>query len=41
VQNFSKDEFKNPSNGKEWNLKITTWNINGVRAWLKVLEDFL
>ncbi len=37
VQHFSKQEFVNASNGKEYSLKISTWNINGIRAWLKVL----
>ncbi len=37
VQKFDKLEFVNASNGKEYNLKISTWNINGIRAWLKVL----
>ncbi|CAF0794509.1 unnamed protein product [Brachionus calyciflorus] len=30
-----KDEFKHASNGKEWNFKISSWNINGLRAWIK------
>lgn len=33
---YSSDKFKNPSNGKEWNFKISSWNINGIRAWLDV-----
>lgn len=24
------------SNGKEWDFKIVSWNINGLRAWLEV-----
>lgn len=22
--------------GKKWNLKIVSWNVNGIRAWVKV-----
>lgn len=22
-------------NGKEWNFKISNWNVDGIRAWLK------
>lgn len=33
---YDKEEFKNPSNGKDWNFKISSWNVNGVRAWLEV-----
>ena len=22
-------------NGDKWNLKISSWNVNGVRAWVK------
>lgn len=31
--NYSKEEFSKPSNGKDWNLKIVSWNVNGIRAW--------
>ena len=24
------------SSGKKWNMKLTSWNVNGVRAWVKV-----
>jgi len=24
------------ADGKPWNLKIVSWNINGIRAWVKV-----
>ena len=34
---YDQEAFKNPLNGKEWNLKISSWNINGVRAWLEVI----
>ncbi|RNA22289.1 DNA-(apurinic or apyrimidinic site) lyase-like [Brachionus plicatilis] len=30
-----KNEFKESSNEKEWNFKIASWNINGLRAWIK------
>jgi AP endonuclease-1 len=22
--------------GKEWNLKVASWNVNGIRAWTEV-----
>ena len=28
-------EAKN-SDGKKWNLKLSSWNINGIRAWHEV-----
>ena len=37
---YDAEEFKKPSNGKEWNLKIASWNVNGVRAWLEVFIKF-
>lgn len=33
---YDKEEFKNPGNGKIWNFKISSWNVNGIRAWLGV-----
>ena len=33
---YDKEEYKKASNGKEWNLKIVSWNVNGIRAWLEV-----
>ena len=33
---FNKEDFKDSSNGKPYNLKIVSWNINGIRAWLEV-----
>ena len=24
------------SEGNRWNLKISTWNVDGIRAWIKV-----
>ena len=33
---FSGHEFQEASNGKDWNFKIASWNINGVRAWIEV-----
>ena len=24
------------ADGRKWNLKIASWNINGIRAWLEV-----
>jgi hypothetical protein len=23
-------------NGEKWNLKFSSWNVNGVRAWVEV-----
>jgi len=37
---YDKDEFAKCSNGKDWNFKICSWNINGIRAWLEVLFNF-
>lgn len=33
---YTKEEFKTASNGKPYNFKIVSWNINGIRAWLEV-----
>lgn len=33
---YNSEDFKEASNGKEWNFKIASWNINGVRAWIEV-----
>lgn len=33
---YNKDEFAKCSNGKDWNFKICSWNINGIRAWVEV-----
>jgi len=32
---YDKDDFKNSSNNKDWNMKLVTWNINGIRAWIE------
>jgi len=32
---YDREEFKSPSNGKDFNFKISSWNVNGVRAWLE------
>ena len=34
---YDKDDFKNSSNNKDWNMKLVTWNINGIRAWIEVI----
>ena len=34
---YNSEEFKTASNGKEWNLKIVSWNVNGIRAWIEVI----
>lgn len=36
IVKYDKEEFKKASNGQEWNLKIVSWNMNGIRAWLEV-----
>jgi rare lipoprotein A (peptidoglycan hydrolase) len=37
---YKKEDFIKTSNGKEYNFKITSWNINGIRAWIEVLFFF-
>jgi hypothetical protein len=27
---------KKTADGKSWNLKISSWNVGGLRSWLKV-----
>lgn len=36
VPKWSGEDFKYEKEGKEWNLKMVTWNINGIRAWMEV-----
>lgn len=36
---FNANDFLNSSKneeGKDWNLKVASWNVDGLRAWLKV-----
>ena len=36
---FKAQDFENSSTtgeGKQWNLKIASWNVDGLRAWIKV-----
>ena len=33
---YNKADFIRPSDGKGWNFKIVSFNVNGVRAWLQV-----
>lgn len=36
---FNAQEFLNSSKteeGKDWNFKVASWNVDGLRAWLKV-----
>ena len=36
---FDDQDFSNDSktaDGKLWNLKIASWNVDGIRAWAKV-----
>lgn len=33
------DDFSSEAttkDGKKWNLKVVSWNVDGLRAWLKV-----
>jgi len=37
---FDGQDFSNDSktaDGKPWNLKIASWNVDGIRAWAKVI----
>lgn len=34
--NFNCD--KKSANGQSWNLKVLSWNVAGLRAWLKVIK---
>lgn len=44
LQNQAKTEYENQDfsnsstteDGKPWNLKIASWNVDGLRAWIKV-----
>lgn len=33
-----KSDAKTPD-GKPWNKKFASWNINGIRAWLEVVQS--
>ncbi len=33
---WKSEDFRYDKEGKEWNLKLVTWNINGIRAWMEV-----
>ena len=35
---YKRQDFCRPSDGKEWNLKIVSFNVNGIRAWLQVCK---
>lgn len=41
AENVSFSSSAKTKDGKEWNLKISSWNINGVRAWTEVLVQFI
>lgn len=49
LQNKTSTEFHNQNfnnvsktvNGKNWNLKIASWNVDGLRAWIKVFTNLL
>ena len=37
---FAEQDFSNSSktsDGQSWNLKIASWNVDGIRAWAKVM----
>lgn len=39
---FHEQDFGNTSktpDGKKWNTKVVTWNVDGLRAWIKVCEE--
>ena len=39
---FHTQDFNNTStttDGKIWNLKIASWNVDGLRAWIKVFTQ--
>ena len=35
-----KSDAKTPD-GKPWNKKFASWNVNGIRAWLEVTFYFM
>lgn len=37
---WNSEEIKENDTKKEWNIKIVTWNINGIRAWIEVNLTF-
>ena len=37
---YDSAEFKKPSNGKDYNLKMVTFNVNGIRASIEVNKYF-
>ena len=37
---YDPNDFKIPSNGKEYNLKMITFNVNGIRASIEVCEYY-
>lgn len=37
IPNYKPEDFKKPSNGKEYNLKMVTFNVNGIRACIEVI----
>lgn len=43
IPDVSAIDFSNESkssNGNPWNFKISSWNVNGIRAWLEVIICF-
>lgn len=39
---FHKQDFENRSQTKDglsWNFKIASWNVDGLRAWIKVYSN--
>lgn len=39
IPKYDSAEFKKPSNGKDYNLKMVTFNVNGIRASIEVIID--
>lgn len=40
IPKYDSAEFKKPSNGKDYNLKMVTFNVNGIRAAIEVNKYF-
>lgn len=30
---------KTNEDDKEWNIKISSWNVGGIKSWFKVVEN--
>lgn len=38
INNINYDCDKKNPDGQTWNLKLLSWNVAGLRAWLKVIK---